>query len=288
MISIVTRLIQATRFGAMSLALIAVNIDASETANQKTRVNQSQLNSHTSLEPLETQVPTQNSPVLTELQIGTYNWVRNAEGIRQIAKFVDQALYINGYRMKLDYFPGKRLIAQLNNGKIDGDLYRSASFAAELDNVIRVNEPLVQTCALFFRLHEYAAIEQSNTHRLGLYAGAPGPTDKILNRWPHVKPIYFNSLKQGLALLQNQRIDTMVVPHMQEGLFLEMLDRPVVLVDAFAIEPSYLHLHIKHQKLAQQLAETLKTLKQDQADLPECNPISLLTPIATHTEPQEL
>lgn len=225
-------------------------------------------------DPLNEAVTIQQSQVLTPITIGTYEMFRHSKNLHKIAAMVEQALKDNGYQMQLSFYPGKRLIAQLNNGIIDGDLYRSAAFGKKFDAIVRVEEPLIQSCALFFRLKDHANQGLEKHNRLGLYAGAPGPTEKVLERWPKAKAVFFSTLKQGTALLQNQRIEALAVPHMQEQEFLKIAIRPVVLVDAFAIEPSYLYLHARHRALADNLAITLRKLKKHTV-LPECDHVSL-------------
>lgn len=206
---------------------------------------------------------TSDRPTQT-LRIGTFNFTRDIEGMSTVEQLLRDALLEHGYQMKVEYYPGKRLMAQLNSGLIDGDLYRAADLSRGFENVIRVNEPLIQSCGLIYGLRERGDVkinDASKNIRVGIYGGVPDALAKVLGQFPNVEFVFFKKLYQGVGLLELHRIEFITVANGQEEEFMSLLGKPVSLAGGIVLEPAYFHLHKRHTALAKELAETMHRLK---------------------------
>lgn len=204
------------------------------------------------------------SDALTPLNIGTFSFLAEVDTGFAIP-LIEQALAEHGYRIELQYLPGKRVMAELNNGVLDGDLIRSIDLSRGFQNVVRVDEPIIHACGLLYRL-EQTPVRLSNLSlrpQVGIYAGSAGAVMRLLQRWPNAAPVTYDSLKQGVKMLEHQRLEYVAIPDLQEVLLKQMVDSPIVLEDVFELEPAYMHLHKRHQTLAEGLAITLRRLKQE-------------------------
>lgn len=208
---------------------------------------------------------------LIPFHMGTFSFVEGLDAIGPTIDLLDRALELHGFDMQMDYFPGKRLMAQLNNGLVDGDLYRSANLSRGFENVVRVDEPLGQVCSLFFSLHERADIDpQELGARIGIYSGIPAVEASVRRRWPSIELVFFKHLSQGAQMLLHHRIELVAVHTGQEEALKHLVDKPVVLDSGIVIAPGYTHLHRRHASLAKELAVTIHNLKR-QASLLACN-----------------
>jgi len=206
-----------------------------------------------------------------ELRIGTFDFARDVTGIKKATKLINEAMLIHGYRMRLEYFPGKRLMAQLNSGLLDGDLLRSVNLSRGFSNVVRVEEPILQPCGLFFQLAQRESLGVTGPFRLGIYDGIPEAIAQISRLYPEAKFVYFKKMRQGIDMLEHRRIDLITVPFGQEARFHRLSHLPVTLAEGISLTPGYMHLHRRHSQLALELVPTLKALKQ-KASLDDCTP----------------
>lgn len=199
------------------------------------------------------------------LRIGTVDFVSQLEGIPAVEAMIREAFSIHGYRMDLSFYPGKRIIAQLNNGLLDGDLFRTINLARGFENVVRVDEPLVGSCGLFLKVSE-KPVDLSNLSqatRMGIIHGAPGISAMLRDKYPHAKLTFFKKLEQGVDMLEHDRLDLLVIISGQESYVKRVQRKKLVLAGGVVFSPFYIHLHSRHKQLALDLAPTLRRLKQD-------------------------
>jgi len=200
------------------------------------------------------------------LSLGTFEFNRNLNEMPRGEELVRKSLAAHGYAMQLEYFPGKRLMVQLNSGRLDGDLYRAVNLSRAFDNVVRVEEPLLKSCGFVFRLSSRPDVDihnRNNTLNIGVYDGAPAASNELLRRYPHLKLIFIKKMQQGVDMLSHQRIEFLALPHTQEALLSQLLQEPTDVVDVIELPSIYLHLHSRHRQLAQDLVPTLKRFKKE-------------------------
>lgn len=185
-------------------------------------------------------------------------------------RLVRDALQLHGYRMEMRYFPGKRLLSELNRGNVDGDLLRTVDLSQQLADVVRVEWPISGSCAWVYGL-EQASLNPANQSRpkLGLYRGTPGGHKMAAAVMPDAQVIQFNSLTQAAKMLENQRVDLIGLVTWQIKPFTQLMQRPVAAYGQFVLPPNYVHLHRRHGDLAKSLVETLRQLQLDRPS-PQC------------------
>ena len=200
------------------------------------------------------------------LSLGTFEFNRNLNQMPIGEELVRKSLAEHGYAMQLEYFPGKRLMVQLNSGRLDGDLYRSVNLSRAFDNVVRVDEPLLRSCGLIFRLSSRPDVDVHNRNSalsLGVYDGVPAASNEILRQYPHLKLVFIKKLQQGIDMLSHHRIELLALPLTQEPALHQRLQESTDVVGAIELPSFYLHLHSRHRQLAQDLVPTLQRFKKE-------------------------
>ena len=215
--------------------------------------------------PLPKQVP------LARFVLGSFDFVRNDAPPGFTGRLIQRALAEQGYRMEVEYFPGRRLIGQLNAGAIDGDFPRAYDLSREFDNIVRVNEPIRRLCVPIYRLKSRALPVATGVApiKIGLIAGALSGPKMLKSHWPGAEIVYFESTRQGLQLLQNERIDLLTLAGYQHQNVLAQVQRSLQIEHIFYLPYTYMHVHRRHALLAEKLAESFKRLKQQQPE-PSC------------------
>lgn len=218
--------------------------------------------------------------------VGTFKFtsktIKRTPKANYSAYLIERALLEYGYRMELKTYPGRRLMAQLNTGAIDGDMARTFDMSVGFANVIRVEEPIVRPCVLLLRTAANHSIDINNPDKpvkIGLFAGAPGGAAIVLSRWPSAELVNFENLKQGAQLLMSDRIDLFAIGEVQLPMVSQFIDRPIERQDAFYLPPLYMHVHKRHDELAVRLAASLKLLKR-RFPAPTCDLESLQNGLA--------
>lgn len=204
---------------------------------------------------------TEKEAELQPFVVGAFSLASNTKGPRYAQGLIGKALAEHGYALELRFFPGKRSIAQLNSGLIDGDMLRLQDLSKGFEGIIRVDEPLTYACVLFYRLKSYAAPKASESVRIGVISGAAAGDTAVLNRWPSAELVGYESLKQAAQLLMSERIDMLAVAASQRSQLLAAVRRSVVLQDVLKLMPTHMHVHRSHEQLAKSLAVSIKRLK---------------------------
>jgi len=213
-----------------------------------------------------------DEPELKPFSVGTFAFAKGEGKQGYVPQLVKKALAQQGYSMGLQYFPGRRLIAQLNTGLIDADLGRSLNMAKAFENVVRVEEPLFRPCALLYRLQSHTLADVKGLEastKIGALAGGPEGRSILREHWPRADLVPFKSFKQAAAMLMAGRIDLVALPGIMISRFMAEVGRPVALQDSFYLGPVYMHVHKRHAELAVRLSATIKRLKR-QYPSPEC------------------
>jgi len=193
--------------------------------------------------------------------VGAFALVGNAKGPRYTQVLIGKALAEHGYALELRFFPGRRSIAQLNNGLIDGDMARLRDLSKDFVGIVRVDEPLAYACVLFYRLKSHTAPKATEPVRVGVISGASAGDEAVLTRWPNAELVGYESIKQAAQLLMSERINILAVPSTQRSQLLTEVKRSVALQDVLQFSPAYMHVHRSHEQLAVSLAASIKRLK---------------------------
>ena len=173
-------------------------------------------------------------------------------------RWLEHSLKALGYHIELNYLPGKRLLQQVNQGLMDGDLSRVPEAVVGFEHLVQVPTPFIRTC---YRGYGFQSLSGS-VQRVGSIRGAVMIEDIARERWGDTfTPL--NSFEQGVRLLVAGRIDLMLLPTLVEGsIFLKRfevssgltLKRLTPLVAEF---DTYIYLHEQHRAIAPALAHAL-------------------------------
>lgn len=173
-------------------------------------------------------------------------------------RWLVHSLKVLGYHIELDYLPGKRLLQQVDQGLMDGDLSRVPEAVVGFEHLVQVPTPFIRTC---YRGYGFQPLS-GHVQRVGSIRGAVMIEGIARERWGETfTPL--NSFEQGVRLLVAGRIDLMLLPTLVESsIFLKRfevssgltLKRLTPLVAEF---DTYIYLHEQHKAIAPALAHAL-------------------------------
>ncbi|MGH1372389.1 MAG: hypothetical protein ACRBBW_10160 [Cellvibrionaceae bacterium] len=178
-----------------------------------------------------------------------------------------EALLRHGYQLEVRRFPGKRLIVELNNGNLDGDMHRTVDLSRGFNQIVRVESVLSQSCGWIYQLAQRDA--DTVQTRIGIYRGTPGGRALINKIMPGVDIVLFSTLEQATKLLANGRVDYVGLIDQQTEAFRSLMPRPIVPTMQLALPFNYAHFHRRHAQLAKDIEATILSL-QRQYPMPLC------------------
>ncbi len=198
--------------------------------------------------------------------IGAVNYVDpNAQSYERW--LLTEALLRHGYELDVRYFPGKRLMVELNNGNLDADMSRTLDLSRGFSQVVQVATPLGQRCAWIYQLRDVA--DPSDGGKIGLYRGTPGGHAVAAKVMPNAELVFFSSLNQAAKMLAGERIDYIGLVSWQVEPFKVLMDRPIEPRLQLVLPFSFTHFHRRHEQLAKEIKTTILTLQQ-QRPMPLC------------------
>ena len=209
-------------------------------------------------------------PEATPFIVGTFRFSQDDLSISYAERIIGAALVEHGYRLEVQYFPGRRLLAQLNTGAIDGDLSHIFDLSKTFANIIRVDAPLRRSCALVYRLQgrqPLPAAHRLDRVKIGIYSGAPKGAALIQQRWPNAELVTFENIKQGIYMLMGERIDLLAMAASQRAALGQIPHQPIALQDAFYLPYNHMHVHRRHAELALKLADSIRRLKRQRPEV---------------------
>ena len=180
-----------------------------------------------------------------------------------------EALLRHGYELEIRFFPGKRLMVELNNGNVDGDMLRVMDLSRGFDQVVRVDARFSQSCGWVYQLTDNDIANEAKK-RVGLYRGTPGGNATISRIMPDAEIVHFSTLEQGAKQLANGRVDYVALIARQVEGFKLLVRRPITPKTKVALPFSYTHFHRRHAQLAKDIVPTILELQQ-QRPIPLCH-----------------
>jgi len=178
-----------------------------------------------------------------------------------------------GYNFELNVYPSKRLAQAVNAGNIDGDVSRIKLMHTnnKYPNMIRVDEPITTMDISAFGQNKNEIIRQWHDLKKGNYLVAYPRGYRIveLNLLPLVKTeriIEVSDSLQGCRMLIGNRFDILIDVKRTVELLLEQDEFQEHQVQHLGILETiilYPYLNKKNKHLVQDLAYTLKTMKND-------------------------
>lgn len=207
-----------------------------------------------------------HAATLKPFVVGAVNYV-NPDAHSYERWLLAEALLLHGYEIEVRYFPGKRLMVELNNGNLDADMSRTLDLSRGFSQIVQVEAPLIQACAWIYQLSQGPT--PSGGGRFGLFRGAPGGHALAAQIMPDVELVFFSSLNQAAKMLAGERIDYIGLVSWQVEPFEALMTRPIKPYLQLVLPFSFAHFHRRHAKLAQEIRATILTLQQ-QRPMPLC------------------
>jgi len=190
---------------------------------------------------------------------------------RVIVPILSEAFKRNGIEFHDVYHPSLRSLALSNAGKLDGELHRVYDFhkvsMGKYPNLVRIESQLLSVWLAAFATKDITITnwESLKGYRVAFYRGrkdieltlknvlAPG----LINR--------VNTDEQAFSMLAAGRVDIVVSDSLQGRILVDNHEKFTKIIEAAKIEEAkiYSYMHIKHQKIATEIAETLNGMKED-------------------------
>jgi len=175
-------------------------------------------------------------------------------------RWLDYSLRQHGLRVELAFLPGKRLLHQVDQGLIDGDLSRTPAAVRGFKHLLQVPEPFLRTCYMGFALKPDVA----DVTKVGAMRGALKAEALARKHWGDDAYVPLNDFEQGTRLLIAGRLDVILLPSfVQNSLFAKRLEARIGLklqavTPVMAEFDTFIYLHDSHEALAPALAQTLR------------------------------
>ncbi|MCG9964351.1 MAG: substrate-binding periplasmic protein [Shewanella sp.] len=176
-----------------------------------------------------------------------------------------------GYQFNYEIVPAIRASKMLESGKIDGEPGRIFSYGDKVNNVVRIEEPFIETHLIAFTTHPQIKITdwQSLTnmgYKVEYYRGMIQAKQKLTELIPATHLSESSSPINSFRKLLHDRIDIYIdsevslhllqkTPEFQDGKI-----RPVAYLESVT---NYGYLHKRHSQLAVDVAKQLKKMKQE-------------------------
>ena len=171
-----------------------------------------------------------------------------------------QRCVFNGLQISFVDYPGKRSVVTANSGATDGELVRSKRASELYENLVRVEFPVITDEMAAFSIDVKGPIDSPEALKdfvIGFRRGSTIPT-KITDGMSRIE---FDSIGQGIRLLENKRIDIMLYFRIP-AIYALRNDYPqskIRKISENLIEvPLYHYLHKRNRHLAPKIEKALR------------------------------
>ncbi len=182
--------------------------------------------------------------------------------------FLAEAFRRHGYTFELSTYPGKRALLWVDTDKLDGDAFRIYSLNAEQEymNIVRVEEPIITIDQSVWSKEDFVVDgwESLRNYRL-VYERGTKFIENNLHYFESAVPV--NNLQQAFLMIHRGRADIAItsrdtgtprlIEYGLESSGIKVLDPPLLELHL------YPYMNIKHEELAENIAQTLREMKSD-------------------------
>lgn len=188
----------------------------------------------------------------------------NADGyLKHVALEVFRRINIE---VEVIYLPPERALVNVNNGKIDGDIFRISGIEKKYTNLIMVPEPIAIFEFTGFILSGETSINFSGwssleTHSVGLIQGWKYYENNITTNTNIVK---VSKAELLIGLLRDKKVDVILYERWMALHFAKKLNVPLQrFKKTLAAMPMHIYLHKKHAVLVPEISSELAKMKAD-------------------------
>ncbi len=176
-----------------------------------------------------------------------------------------------GLEFEYQQYPGKRCTVLADDGRVDGEVARIATYAEGHPNLIRVEEsPLsVEFLALAsdqsITVTSWESLRGTDYHIVGM-RGVKKLQEKLPGLIKENQLTLVRKWEQGLKMLMSGRADLFIDVNFGAPTLLNteaFKDSGIQVVGLMEENPTYAYLHKKHHALAPKLAAVLKEMKEE-------------------------
>ncbi|AAN53814.1 hypothetical protein HRJ35_06055 [Shewanella oneidensis MR-1] len=210
----------------------------------------------------------QNKPTIT---MAFYEDPKHSFHFKWAELIYTHALAQLGYRFSYELVPAIRASKMLESGKVGGEPGRIFSYGDKVSNVIRIEEPVIETQLIAFTSNPNIKITHwqslTNTgYKVEYYRGILR-AEQILNELiPETQLSESSSPITSFRKLLHDRIDIYIDSEISLQILQQTPEFAGQKIQPIAnLEPltSYGYLHKRHNQLAEPLADQLKKMKQE-------------------------
>lgn len=182
-----------------------------------------------------------------------------------------QAFERLGYDFSYQVVPAARASMMADSGKVDGEPGRVFSYGEKYKNLIRIEEPVVDTHLLAFahnpniKIHNWQSLQESQD-KVEYYRGVFFAEQKLKELIPEERLTESSSPVSSFRKMLRDRIDIYIDSEASSLALLqspEFQDRQISAIAILENITSYGYLNKRHGALAVSLARELKHMKQE-------------------------
>ena len=170
-----------------------------------------------------------------------------------------------GYKLKVEYLPGKQALKKSNQGQVDAELVRIEAVSEKYPNLVRVPEALFDVRGMVFSWDQnitIISVQDLWGRRVGIVRGIQWAAKLTEGFSP--KPIVAKDIHELFQLLANRRIDIALEAQLTGQPELKHFPKRGLSMAIGSITrfPVFHFLHKKHLILIAPIAEEIRNLKK--------------------------
>jgi len=199
-----------------------------------------------------------NEGRLTPLRFGHYPAFKHTYAQSPHYHWLSQSLGALGYRIQVVLLPNKRLIAQLNDGMLDGDFARLLGGSKTSRNQVSVPEPFAHLCYMGYKWPG-RALPTRERLVIGTFYDWDYAVKTAKEFWPESEHFLIQDMASPVHMLRSGRVDLLFMPSVKAAFFeREMGIKLEPATEVIRKIDTYVQLHKRHQHLTKKLAEQLR------------------------------
>ncbi len=215
-----------------------------------------------------TVVSANEDSTLIPLNFGFYDGLQTTYHSSPYKPWLHAALKQEGYRPKIHWLPGRRILNQVNNGILDGDLLRAEMVVKNnFPSLIKVNTRFGRACYAGYG-YQKKQIRQDRKLHIGSFEGLLHVRWLAQKHWYNSQLTMIKDPASAVKMLAHERLDFMLLPPGAVPPLEQVFQTKLVQLTPHIVQfDTYMFLNPRHRALAKKLAVALKETKPAGIDL---------------------
>ncbi len=186
--------------------------------------------------------------------------------------WLEAALKREGYRPKIHWLPGRRILSQVNEGLLDGDLLRAESVVKQhFPKLVQVPTRFGRACYAGYGYRPRDAnkiIHKDMALHIGNLEGLLQVKQEAQKHFPNASFSAISNARTAFKMLAAGRLDLMLLPPQPISRFENIFATKLVRLTPHKIQfDAYMYLNPRHRELAEKLAVALEATKPNAINL---------------------